>query len=83
MIKPRSYARPDSSSQQIFGPIESLYVQHGTKTNRDTAKSDEQGERLRMLIEERDALLKTGSYTIDDVVMIKLNTEIRSLLTAN
>ncbi|XP_034948982.1 centrosomal protein of 120 kDa [Chelonus insularis] len=37
-------------------------------------------ERLKKLIAERDALLKTGSYTEDDGIIVKLNTEIRSLL---
>ncbi|KYQ57030.1 hypothetical protein ALC60_04018 [Trachymyrmex zeteki] len=45
-------------------------------------KSKEYNERLQALKEERDALLRTGNYTDDDVVIQKLNAEIRSLLTS-
>ncbi|XP_033215252.1 centrosomal protein of 120 kDa [Belonocnema kinseyi] len=71
-----------NSNDQIFAPVSNI----GLKSNRSapkselTTRSEEQEEKLRMLIEERDSLLKTGSYTIDDDVIVKLNTEIRSLL---
>ncbi|XP_015432200.1 PREDICTED: centrosomal protein of 120 kDa-like [Dufourea novaeangliae] len=41
-------------------------------------QSEEKDERLQALIEERDSLLKTGSYTYEDAIIIKLNAEIRS-----
>nr|CAD7614545.1 unnamed protein product [Timema genevievae] len=35
---------------------------------------------IQALVEERDTLLRTGSYSIEDTVIVKLNQEIRSLL---
>ncbi|XP_076640820.1 rha isoform X2 [Halictus rubicundus] len=57
----------------------------GSKTIQSESKhilkrSDENDERLQALIEERNSLLKTGSYTHEDVVIMKLNNEIRSLM---
>lgn len=43
-------------------------------------RSEEQNKKLQALVEERDSLLKTGSYTTDDTVIMKLNNEIRSLM---
>ncbi|EZA50369.1 hypothetical protein X777_11180 [Ooceraea biroi] len=42
--------------------------------------SERYNERLQTLKEERDSLLRTGSYAADDVVIKRLNTEIQSLL---
>ncbi|XP_011345189.2 centrosomal protein of 120 kDa isoform X2 [Ooceraea biroi] len=42
--------------------------------------SERYNERLQALKEERDSLLRTGSYAADDVVIKRLNTEIQSLL---
>lgn len=57
----------------------------GSKLLQNTSKStfkrsEVHDERLQALLEERDSLLKTGSYTIDDTIIIKLNNEIRSLM---
>ena len=72
----------NNSNDQIFAPVNYLALKSNRSAPKSelTCKSEEQEEKLRMLIEERDSLLKTGSYTIDDAVIVKLNTEIRSLL---
>jgi hypothetical protein len=36
---------------------------------------------LKALIEERDVLLNTGTYSLEDPVIAKLNHEIRTLLS--
>lgn len=80
VIKPSSIFLSKDASQQSLMPNDArLNSRDAAKSYRST-KSDRQDERVRKLIEERDALLKTGSYTNDDVVIVKLNTEIRSLL---
>nr|XP_033341936.1 centrosomal protein of 120 kDa-like isoform X2 [Megalopta genalis]XP_033341937.1 centrosomal protein of 120 kDa-like isoform X2 [Megalopta genalis]XP_033341938.1 centrosomal protein of 120 kDa-like isoform X2 [Megalopta genalis] len=57
----------------------------GSKINQNESKqiskrSEENQERLQALIEERNFLLKTNSYTHEDAIIIKLNNEIRSLM---
>lgn len=39
-----------------------------------------QEEKTAMLIEERDALLRTGSYSEQDPIIIKLNQELQNVL---
>ena len=47
----------------------------------DTSTNSSASERkLNILIEERDALLKTGNYKSTDGIIIKLNAEIKSIL---
>ncbi|XP_008554487.1 centrosomal protein of 120 kDa-like [Microplitis demolitor] len=79
IIRPkRSYSllSPEKSFPSTFNSRSQMnFTRRG-----HSAVSEEQDERLRKLIEERDALLKTKSYTIDDAIIVKLNTEIRSLL---
>jgi hypothetical protein len=36
--------------------------------------------RLKALIEERDTLMNTGTYSLEDPIINKLNGEIKSLL---
>lgn len=67
--------------QSIFAPTAEIFSKRSQVSLKPTPhKSDEHNERLQALIEERDSLLKTGSYTNDDTVIVKLNAEIRSLL---
>uniref|UniRef100_A0A0C9QLD1 Cep120_0 protein n=1 Tax=Fopius arisanus TaxID=64838 RepID=A0A0C9QLD1_9HYME len=49
----------------------------------DSRKSNDQDDRLEKLIEERDTLLKTGSYSVHDAIIIRLNSEIRSLFISS
>ncbi|XP_076281822.1 rha isoform X2 [Lasioglossum baleicum] len=65
---------------QVFTPttVASKTVQNESKHT--LKRSDENDERLQALIEERNSLLKTGSYTHEDTVIMKLNNEIRSLM---
>ncbi|XP_074095318.1 rha [Cotesia typhae] len=78
VIRPkRSYTL--LSPEKSFLPTFNSKLQ--TNLNKShSALSTAHNEQLRKLIDERDALLKTKSYTIDDDIIVKLNTEIRSLL---
>ncbi|XP_069697339.1 centrosomal protein of 120 kDa-like isoform X2 [Periplaneta americana] len=55
-----------------------------SSTNLNVASSSTQMDknevRLRALMEERDTLMNTGNYSLDDPVIVKLNQEIRLLL---
>lgn len=44
-----------------------------------SVESNESDDRLEKLIEERDSLLKTGSYSSDDAIIIQLDKEIKSI----
>lgn len=80
MIKPKTYFIEKDTYSQVYTPS-SIGSKISQNVNRDKLKrSEEQDERLQALLEERDSLLKTGSYTIDDTVIMKLNNEIRSLM---
>lgn len=79
IIKPRQYFASTESDNQIYTPTDNIFK---TCNNNKilSHKSEEYNERLQALREERDSLLKTGSYAADDVVIKKLNTEIGALL---
>lgn len=79
VFKPNSLMKP--MHQQMLSPTSKIFPKN-CLTNMKTVlhKSDEYDERLQALIEERDSLLKTGSYTNDDTVIVKLNMEIRNIL---
>ncbi|XP_017766393.1 PREDICTED: LOW QUALITY PROTEIN: centrosomal protein of 120 kDa [Eufriesea mexicana] len=84
VIKPKAYFIEKDTYSQVYTPSSmgskiSQNVNRGILKRRKK-KSEEQDERLQALLEERDSLLKTGSYTIDDTVIMKLNNEIRSLM---
>ncbi|XP_043799759.1 centrosomal protein of 120 kDa isoform X2 [Apis laboriosa] len=80
VIKPKAYFIEKDAYSQVFTP-NSISSKISQNVNKNTLKkSEEQNERLQALLEERDSLLKTGSYTIDDTVITKLNNEIRSLM---
>lgn len=80
VIKPKAYLVEKDAYSQVFTPS-SVGSKISKNANKGILKrSDEQDERLQALVEERDSLLKTGSYTIDDTVIMKLNNEIRSLM---
>lgn len=80
VIKPKAYLIEKDVYSQVFTP-NSVGSKISQNANKGILKrSDEQDERLQALVEERDSLLKTGSYTIDDTVIMKLNNEIRSLM---
>lgn len=40
-------------------------------------------DRVAKLIEERDTLLQTGVYTMDDIVISELDKEIRQMIASN
>ncbi|XP_076236826.1 rha [Calliopsis andreniformis] len=75
VIKPESYFKYRDTYDQL---LSSKFSQGNSKNM--LKKSEEHDERLQALLEERDSLLKTGSYTIDDPIIMKLNMEIRSLM---
>lgn len=81
VFKPNSLMKEKRQHTQILAPITEIFPKN-SQTNMKTIlhKSEEYDERLQALIEERDSLLKTGSYTNDDTVIVKLNMEIRNLL---
>ncbi|XP_015594785.1 centrosomal protein of 120 kDa [Cephus cinctus] len=85
VIRPNQDILRKDIEEQNLSASESLRCNFNRNVTRSevSSKSEERDERLRMLIEERDSLLRTGSYTIDDTVIVKLNTEIRSLLVVN
>lgn len=83
VIKPKQSFAPKGTYNQIFAPVNNIYSKDSCNSNKTVAsKSEEYNERLQTLREERDSLLRTGSYTLDDVVIKKLDTEIRSLLVS-
>ncbi|XP_014607872.1 PREDICTED: centrosomal protein of 120 kDa [Polistes canadensis] len=79
VFKPNSLMKP--MHQQMLSPTSKIFSKNFL-TNMKTVlhKSDEYDERLQALIEERNSLLKTGSYTNDDTIIVKLNMEIRNIL---
>lgn len=77
-IKPRQYFdSTEIDNHHIYTPTDNIFK---TCTKTLSKQSEEYNERLQALREERDSLLKTGSYAPDDVVIKKLNTEIGALL---
>ncbi|XP_011693780.1 PREDICTED: centrosomal protein of 120 kDa-like isoform X3 [Wasmannia auropunctata] len=83
VIKPKQSFAPKETYNQIFTTADDVCYNvpcNGNKINDD--KSEEYNERLQALKEERESLLRTGNYTADDVVIKKLNAEIRSLLVS-
>ncbi|CAL1685521.1 unnamed protein product [Lasius platythorax] len=81
VIKPKQSFASKEDYNRIFTIADDVYSKiscNGNKIGSD--KSEEYNDRLKTLREERDSLLKTGSYAADDIVIKKLNTEIRSLL---
>lgn len=80
VIKPKKSFAPKEDYNQIFR-INDVYSKISCNDNKIRSdRSEEYNDRLQALREERDSLLKTGSYAADDIVIKKLNTEIRSLL---
>ena len=80
VIKPKPSFIDTHAYSQVFTPA-TIDPKILHSSNRSTMKkSEEYNERLQALLEERDSLLKTGSYTIDDPVIMKLNAELRSLM---
>lgn len=78
-IKPRQYFPSTEIENQIYTPTDNIFKTYNSNKIL-SHKSEEYNERLQALREERDSLLKTGSYAADDVVIKKLNTEIGALL---
>ncbi|XP_018047969.1 PREDICTED: centrosomal protein of 120 kDa-like [Atta colombica] len=82
VIKPKQSSTKETYNQ-IFTTADDICYDIPCNSNKIVDdKSKEYNERLQMLKEERDALLRTGNYTDDDVVIKILNAEIRSLLTS-
>lgn len=83
IIKPKQSFTSKETYNEIFMPVDSVYKISCTDNEYTTYdKSDKLNERLQALTEERDSLLRTGSYAADDIVIRKLNTEIQSLLVS-
>ncbi|XP_067209516.1 centrosomal protein of 120 kDa isoform X2 [Linepithema humile] len=76
VIKPRQFFAP----KEIFIPVDNVCSK--VSWNGNMSDKSEENERLQALREERDSLLRTGSYATDDIIIKKLNTEIRSLLVS-
>ncbi|XP_012054998.1 PREDICTED: centrosomal protein of 120 kDa-like [Atta cephalotes] len=82
VIKPKQSSTKETYNQ-IFTTADDICYDIPCNSNKIVDdKSKEYNERLQMLKEERDALLRTGNYMDDDVVIKILNAEIRSLLTS-
>ncbi|KAF3429867.1 hypothetical protein E2986_10034 [Frieseomelitta varia] len=79
IIKPKAYLVEKDGYSQVFTPS-SMNSKISQNANNILKRSEEQNKKLQALVEERDSLLKTGSYTSDDTVIMKLNNEIRSLM---
>ncbi|KOX70862.1 hypothetical protein WN51_03289 [Melipona quadrifasciata] len=79
IIKPKAFLVEKDGYSQVFTPS-SMNSKISQNTNNILKRSEEQNKKLQALVEERDSLLKTGSYTTDDTVIMKLNNEIRSLM---
>ncbi|XP_071554463.1 centrosomal protein of 120 kDa-like [Temnothorax nylanderi] len=83
VIKPKPPFAPEETYNQIFTTAGDICYDVPCNSNKTVYdKSEEYNERLRALREERQSLLRTGNYTADDVVIKKLNAEIRSLLVS-
>ncbi|XP_077278529.1 protein rha [Temnothorax americanus] len=83
VIKPKQPFAAEETYDQIFTTADDTCYNVPYNRNKTVYdKSDEYNERLWALREERESLLKTGNYTADDVVIKKLNAEIRSLLVS-
>ncbi|XP_053999275.1 centrosomal protein of 120 kDa isoform X3 [Hylaeus anthracinus] len=80
VIKPKPSFIEKDAYCQVFTPTNIGPTISQSNSKNKLKISGENDERLQALLEERDSLLKTGSYTIDDTVIMKLNTEIRSLM---
>ncbi|XP_071554490.1 uncharacterized protein [Temnothorax nylanderi] len=83
VIKPKQPFAPEETYNQIFTTADDICYDVPCNSNKTVCdKSEEYNEQLRALREERESLLRTGNYTADDVVIKKLNAEIRSLLVS-
>ncbi|XP_015109870.1 centrosomal protein of 120 kDa isoform X1 [Diachasma alloeum] len=81
VIKPKpSYTINPEEFNSLYECSSRSNMDYGRRQH--SKESSQQEERLRKLIEERDTLLKTGSYSTDDAIIIRLNSEIRSLLVS-
>ncbi|XP_025153501.1 centrosomal protein of 120 kDa isoform X2 [Harpegnathos saltator] len=81
VMKPKQYFTPKETYSEVSASINKIYPKISYNDNKTiSGKPDEYNERLQALREERESLLRTGSYSSDDVVIKKLDTEIRSLL---
>lgn len=78
VIKPKQTFALKEDYNRVFTIADDVYSK--TSYNGNKIGSEEYNDRLQALKEERESLLKTGSYAADDIVIKKLNTEIRSLL---
>lgn len=83
-MKPKQFFAPkETCENQIFTTADDIYYNVPCNNNETVYdESDGYNERLQALREERDSLLRTGSYTADDVVIKELNAEIQSLLVS-
>ncbi|XP_018400917.1 PREDICTED: centrosomal protein of 120 kDa [Cyphomyrmex costatus] len=81
VIKPKQSSAKETYNQIFTTPDDICYDVH-CNNSKIVDNKPEYNERLQALKEERDSLLRTGNYTDDDVVIKKLNAEIRSLLTS-
>lgn len=82
VIKPKHSFAPKETCNQIFTTADDVYYNDLCNSNKTVYESEEHNGRLQALKEERDSLLRTGNYTADDIVIKKLNAEIRSLLVS-
>lgn len=82
VIKPTPSFTSNNQQESVFTPSYNPVSRSLGNYNKveNLSSANEHDERLRKLIEERDSLLKTGSYTTDDAIIAKLNSEIRTLL---
>lgn len=83
VIKPKQFFAPKETYSEVLTFVDNMYPKPSCNINKTLSdKPEGYNERLQALREERDSLLRTGSYAVDDIVIKKLNTEIRSLLVS-
>ncbi|XP_012273788.1 centrosomal protein of 120 kDa [Orussus abietinus] len=85
VIKPKSISPSKNLSEHLCALPNHTFDKsnHNFAKSEVSTNSEERDKRLQMLLEERDSLMRTGSYAIDDAVIVKLNGEIRSLLISS
>lgn len=79
-IKPKSSYRTDIPDESYYPTTFDSRLNIDTDISIGTRKIDQQELKLQKLIDERDSLLKTGSYSSDEPIILKLDKEISSIM---
>ncbi|XP_012528334.2 LOW QUALITY PROTEIN: centrosomal protein of 120 kDa [Monomorium pharaonis] len=82
VMKPKQSFVPTETCNEIFTTADNV-LKFSLNIKDVYDRSEKYNERLQMLKEKRESLLRTGNHTADDVVIKKLDAEIRSLLVSS